>query len=199
MAQFTDPLSHVRVAAPCSADWERMRGNERVRFCDECSMNVYNLSNMTRKDAEALILNTEGRLCVRYYHRKDGSILTANCPVGLRALKRRVSGFSRAAVSSVLSFFAGMAVLVGLERVQNSLEAATEASFDLISPVPLPVSEPQEETLPPDTSVRMGDIALETTGQAVLEPRGEWIAGKVAVTGEADGTEFVPVETKPVK
>ncbi len=68
MAQFTDPLSHVRIAAPCRADWERMHGNERVRFCGECSMNVYNLSNMSKKDAEALILNAEGRLCVRYYH-----------------------------------------------------------------------------------------------------------------------------------
>jgi hypothetical protein len=159
MAQFTDPLAHVRVAAPCRADWKRMRGNERVRFCDQCSMNVYNLSDMTRKDAEALILSAEGRLCVRYYHRADGSILTGNCPVGLRALKRRVSGFSRAVVSSVLSFFAGMAVLAGLERAQTSLDAATEASLDLISPVPLPISEPQEETAP--EPVWMGDIALE--------------------------------------
>src|SRR4028118_2423011 len=114
MAQFTDPLSRVRVAAPCRADWERMRGNERVRFCEQCSMNVYNLSNMARKDSEALILNTEGRLCVRYYHRADGSILTDNCPVGMRALKRRVSGFSRAVVSSVLSFFGGMGGAAGL-------------------------------------------------------------------------------------
>jgi hypothetical protein len=179
MAQFTDPLSHVRVAAPCRADWESMRGNERVRFCGQCSMNVYNLSNMTKQDAEALILSTEGRLCVRYYHRKDGSILTANCPVGLRALKRRVTGFSRAAVSSVLSFFAGMAVLVGLEAAQNSLDAAAEATLDLISPVPLPVAEPQEQSPPPEYSTVMGDIALEPRmGNAV----GEVIAGQVELT-----------------
>ena len=144
MAQFTDPLSHVRVAAPCRADWERMRGNERVRFCDQCSMNVYNLSNMTKKDAEALVLSTEGRLCVRYYNRADGTILTKNCPVGLSAIKRRVSGISRAVISSVLSFFAGMAVLAGLETAQNSLDAATEAGLDLISPVPI-----DEENTPP--------------------------------------------------
>lgn len=176
MAQFTDPLSHVRVAAPCRADWERMRGNERVRFCDQCSMNVYNLSNMTKKDAEALILNTEGRLCVRYYHRSDGSILTDNCPVGLRALKRRVSGVSRALVSSVLSFFAGIAVLAGLETAQNSLDAATEASLDLISPVPLPVSEPQEEFPPPEHFTIMGDIADE---QRVGGIHGQAIAGRL--------------------
>ena len=181
MAQFTDPLSHVRVAAPCRADWESMRGNERVRFCGQCSMNVYNLSNMTKQDAEALILNTEGRLCVRYYHRADGSILTANCPVGLRALKRRVTGFSRAAVSSVLSFFAGMAVLVGFETAQNSLDAAAEASLDLISPVPLPVAEPQEQLPPPEYSTVMGDIALESAAKWV---NGAITVGRVEVTSE---------------
>jgi hypothetical protein len=161
MSQFTDPLSHVRVAAPCRAHWERMRGNERVRFCDQCSMNVYNLSNMTRKDAETLILSTEGRLCVRYYHRMDGSILTDNCPVGLRLLKRRVSGISRAIVSSVLSFFAGMTALAGLETAQNSFDAGTEAGLDLISPVPLPISEPQEEVSAPRGPLMMGVLAPE--------------------------------------
>ena len=159
MAQFTDPLSRVRIAAPCRADWERMPGNERVRFCGECSMNVYNLSNMSKKDAEALILNAEGGLCVRYYHRADGTILTNNCPVGLRAIKRRVSGFSRAVVSSVLSFFAGMGVLVGVQQAQSSLNALTEVGSDLIDPVPLE----EEEFLPQphsrDVAV-MGGIAV---------------------------------------
>jgi hypothetical protein len=148
-----------------------MSGNERVRFCDHCSMNVYNLSNMTKKDAESLVLNTEGRLCVRYYTRADGTILTGNCPVGLRALKRRVSGLSRAFVSSVLSFFAGMAVLAGLETAQNSLDAATEASLDLISPVPLPIFEPQESHPAPQDFTIMGDIALE--------PRATWANGRM--------------------
>jgi len=177
MAQFTDPLSHVRVAAPCRADWERMRGNERVRFCDQCSMNVYNLSNMTKKDAEALILSTEGRLCVRYYHRADGSILTDNCPVGLRALKRRVSGFSRAVVSSVLSFFAGMAVLAGLETVQGSLDAATEATPDLISPVPIEEEAPTEPS-----TVFQGVLAAETSERAY--DRQPVVLGRVVPTSE---------------
>jgi hypothetical protein len=135
-----------------------MRGNERVRFCDACSMNVYNLSNMTKNDAESLLLSAEGRLCVRYYHRADGSIMTGNCPVGLRALKRRAYGFSRAVVSSVLSFFAGMAVLAGLETAQNSIDNRPEAGLDLISPVPLTISEPQEEFHRPEQFTIMGDI-----------------------------------------
>lgn len=172
MAQFTDPLSHVRVAAPCRADWERMRGNERVRFCGECSMNVYNLSNMSKKDAEALILSAEGRLCVRFYSRSDGTILTKNCPVGLQALKRRVSGISRAIVSSVLSFFAGMAVLAGLETAQSSLHVTTEADLNLIAPVPL------EEVPAPDFDPveAMGVLGFESNARPV---QGEATAGRL--------------------
>jgi len=44
MARFRNPLDHVRIAAPCPADWDRMLGNDRVRFCGQCSLNVYNLS-----------------------------------------------------------------------------------------------------------------------------------------------------------
>ncbi len=117
MRKFTDNLSRVRVAAPCPADWDAMIGDERKRFCGECRMSVYNLSNMSRRDAEALVVNAEGRLCVRFYRRRDGSILTANCPNGVRALKRRASLLARAALSSVLSFFAGVGVCNGLLKI----------------------------------------------------------------------------------
>ena len=114
MRKFTSPLEGVRVAAPCPADWEKMVGDERVRYCGQCSLHVYNLSGMTKRQAESLVANAEGRLCVRYYMRADGSILTRNCPVGLRALKQRVSRIAGAALSAVLGFFAGLGLNFGL-------------------------------------------------------------------------------------
>jgi hypothetical protein len=117
MARFNNPLDKVRVAAPCNADWDAMIGNDRSRFCGQCSLNVYNLSSMTRSEAESLIARSERRLCVRFYRRADGSILTENCPVGLRALRRRVSSLSKAIASAVLSFFAGLGVYEGLSAL----------------------------------------------------------------------------------
>jgi hypothetical protein len=93
-----------------------MVGTERVRFCKDCSMNVYNLSSMSRKEAEALISNAEGRLCIRYYRRQDGTILTDNCPVGLRAIKRRLSRAANATLSAVLSFFAGLGIMAAVPK-----------------------------------------------------------------------------------
>jgi hypothetical protein len=83
------PLGNIRIAAPCNAEWKWMYGNDRVRFCGQCSQNVFNLSEMTTEEAEDLIRRTDGRLCVRFYRRKDGTILTSNCPVGLQAIRHR--------------------------------------------------------------------------------------------------------------
>jgi len=110
MSRFNNPLDRVSVASPCKADWAQMIGTDRVRFCGQCNLNVYNLSSMTRVQAESLIADTEGRLCVRFYRRADGSILTRDCPVGLRAIRRRLSYLAKAVSAAVLSFFAGLGV-----------------------------------------------------------------------------------------
>ncbi len=104
MVRFTHPLNKVKVAAPCKAEWEKMIGNARVRFCGQCNLNVYNLSEMTRAQAESLIAANEGRLCVRFYRRRDGSIITQDCPVGLQAIKRRVSYALKAVAAATFTF-----------------------------------------------------------------------------------------------
>ncbi len=108
MVEFTNTLERLRIAAPCKAEWGEMMGNDRVRFCGQCQKNVYNLSHMKRKEAERLILNREGDLCVGFYRRSDGTVITANCPVGLRAMKRRVSRLSTAFLSAAMSFIGGL-------------------------------------------------------------------------------------------
>lgn len=127
MANFINSLDHVRIAAPCSADWDRMFAfdGERVRFCSQCNLNVYNLSGMTRSAAEALITKTEGRLCVRFYRRSDGSILTQNCPVGLSAIKRRVAWMAQALLGMVVSFlsFIGLYNITSVRKLSNALES----------------------------------------------------------------------------
>ena len=68
-----------------------MEGDERARFCATCSKSVYNLSALDAAAAAALIEETEGRLCSRIYRRRDGTVLTADCPVGVRGRLRRLA------------------------------------------------------------------------------------------------------------
>jgi hypothetical protein len=103
-------LDQVRVASPCKADWNEMLGDERVRFCLSCEKDVYNLSSMTKDDAEALLRERLGNdLCVRFYQRSDGTILTADCPVGVKKKRRKklalaVAGAGALAAAAATSF-----------------------------------------------------------------------------------------------
>jgi hypothetical protein len=82
-------LERVGIASPCSAPWEEMVGDDYVRFCEKCEKNVYNLSILSRAEAEALLEEREGKTCVRFYRRSDGTMLTMDCPVGVR--RKRVT------------------------------------------------------------------------------------------------------------
>src|SRR3954471_17484503 len=95
-------LNVIRVENPCPAEWEKMHGDARVRFCDECKLHVYNLSSLTRAEAERLVAQHEGRLCVRYYQRADGTIITQDCGGGLRRAMQRTRRLVTAVASALL-------------------------------------------------------------------------------------------------
>ncbi|MBC7932177.1 MAG: hypothetical protein H7Z38_16590, partial [Rubrivivax sp.] len=178
MTKHTNPLDHVRVAAPCPAEWERMVGNERARYCGQCNLHVYNLSGMTKRQAETLITNTEGRLCVRFFRRADGTILTRNCPIGLRALKRRISRTLNATLSAVLSFFAGFGLVQSLKP---------EREIHVMGVIAQPVVQ-GEMAIPPShiPELEQGDEV------------GEWIGG-VALYGPAEVGKMQPINIERPK
>ena len=84
-------LGQVKVASPCPANWDEMSGDDRSRFCSQCRLKVHNLSGLTDQEAEALLRGASGRLCVRYYERTDGKVMTRDCPRGLRAVRQHVA------------------------------------------------------------------------------------------------------------
>lgn len=98
----TSHLDHLRIASSCPANWEQMSGDERVRSCDLCHLQVYNIARLTRSEVAALISSTEGRICARLYRRADGTIITKDCPVGLRAVRRRVAAIAGAVFASIV-------------------------------------------------------------------------------------------------
>ncbi|MEP6850152.1 MAG: carboxypeptidase-like regulatory domain-containing protein [Acidobacteriota bacterium] len=94
-------INNLRVASPCHVGWENMSGDERKRFCDSCSTDVYNISGLTALEVQQLITNRSGRLCIRLYRRADGTVLTKDCPVVFRAYQKRVTRFAGAALAAI--------------------------------------------------------------------------------------------------
>lgn len=78
-----DKLEDIRIASPCRANWDNMEGDDRKRYCALCRKHVYNITEMSRSEAEALV-DGSTRVCLRLYRRSDGTVITNDCPVGKR-------------------------------------------------------------------------------------------------------------------
>jgi hypothetical protein len=136
-------LENIHVAAPCPADWEKMSGSAHVRHCGECNLNVYNISEMTRREAENLIRAHEGRLCVRFYRRADGTILTQNCPAGLKALARRISRIAAAVVTAAIT----VGPVFGQNAAKSTNQSRTEES-EALAGIDLTIVDPTGAVIP---------------------------------------------------
>jgi hypothetical protein len=68
----------LTIATPCDMRWEEMTGDARVRYCGACQLSVYNVSEMSTSEVEAL-LQPGGRVCARLYRRPDGTVVTGDC------------------------------------------------------------------------------------------------------------------------
>src|SRR5439155_13413238 len=109
-------LDRLRVASPCSADFEAMTGDAQRRFCGQCQCHVHDLGAMSRTAAEALLRETDVALCVRFQLRPDGTVQTLD-PEPRRSLRRHLGWlWARAA-----GLAAGMLGLAAACRSDGSL------------------------------------------------------------------------------
>ncbi|MEK7865707.1 MAG: hypothetical protein AAB434_03430 [Planctomycetota bacterium] len=134
-------LEQVRIASPCHASWNEMTGDDRVRHCQLCKLNVYNLSGMSREEAERLVQGAEGRLCVRFYQRSDGTVLTRDCPKGLAAIRKRLVIAAAALVGVFGAVTSGLAYAFGGASAPRPTPVAVTPVPDPVPPDPDPVPD----------------------------------------------------------
>ncbi len=178
-------LETIQVAKPCHADWDAMTGDAQVRHCGSCRKNVYNLSEMTRAQAEAVILEHEGHLCVRFYTRADGTVLTQDCPVGLRAFRLKAA--------QKLSWAAALALacVTGLWRGETA-HAVTQNVPKAIAP-----TQTHKANVPAKPRTTPPPVLM---GKPILPPR--WTMGApppvpAMHTMGAVGHPITPAHSKP--
>jgi hypothetical protein len=123
----------LKISSPCPKTWEDLVGNDRVRYCGQCKLNVYNLAEMSSEEIEGLIRRTEGRLCGRLYLRGDRTASLMNCPTSAR--KQRIRRI--VAVASVLALAAFAWIFRGMQGPDRSrLPAWVRDAVELIDPQP---------------------------------------------------------------
>ncbi len=151
MATHPKDLGVVKVAKPCDREWSEMIGGNRSRFCTACKLNVYDLSELTLDEAQALITQKEGELCVRFFQRADGTLITRDCPAGVAAHRRKVVAVSVA--SATVVGLTAAAAWVG-EKMEAPSEVECVPHAEIIDSQQLVqlAKAPPEQQPPEDTS-----------------------------------------------
>ena len=106
--QVPPSLDAIHVAEPCTQGWDAMTGDDRSRFCGSCRLHVYDLSSMTRAQAEELVMSRKRageHLCVRFFRRADGTVVTDDCGPIRRAIRRRTLRVRAAVVAAFAMMF----------------------------------------------------------------------------------------------
>ena len=167
-------LSNIRIASPCPADWNKMVGDERIRHCAECNLNVYNLSAMTERQVQALIAERSGqRLCTRFYRRADGTVLTQDCPWSFRAMKRKASRLGAAVFTALMS----ITVAMGKSKPRPATcECSQSQQKD--SGIKLTVVD-QHGLVIPQAEITLASKSSKEMIAGVTGPAGEWSLPKV--------------------
>jgi hypothetical protein len=176
MSKFETPLKNLKIASPCAADWNAMEGDERKRFCGACKLNVYNLSGMSSYDAENLLRNSEGRLCVRYFQRPDGTVLTKDCPVGWARIKRRMTVAAGAVCTVLLTIMNA----VFLFSISTSSRKQVTKRFPIPFSTPTPMPVMGNIAMPIKQQPEMGVMVNTAEPTPKPTPRDRPMMGKVA-------------------
>jgi Carboxypeptidase regulatory-like domain len=146
---------------------------------------------MPEGEIQRLIANREGRLCARWYRRTDGTVLTADCPMGFRARVRRVS----LVAGTALSAFMG----VGTAKAQQKGDTSSPSA----SPSLVQIDDARQAK--GMISVRVVDASgavIPNAKISVVNPAGDIVAqgstnfeGEFQVTGLSNSRYVVQAES----
>jgi hypothetical protein len=110
-----DELSRrLTIVTPCKMKWRDMTGDERVRRCAQCQLDVYNVREMATGDVEALI-GRGARTCVQVVRRRDGTVVMGDCRLTWK--RRRAEARARLARPKNLLVALGALIVLCLAAV----------------------------------------------------------------------------------
>jgi hypothetical protein len=146
MTQRDLDIDAIVIESPCSVPWSSMTGDDVRRYCGQCRLHVYDLSQMTRPEIRGLLAETNGNFCKRIWRRADGTVVTRDCGRVVRAMRRRLRAIGVTA--------AGLLAVVGLAGCGSKSPPSGANGRDTTTTKPAP---PDEKKPPaPDATVTTG-------------------------------------------
>ncbi len=205
MSKF-EKLRKLRVAEPCSENWNEMFGNDRVRFCSHCAKSVNDISAMSPKEALRLVKRSRGNICVRYVEHP----LTKEPVIGgrLSQIARRAPALAAGVVGATLSLSA-MTYAQGQPRTSRTNSPQTDSAIAVSIDKEMPagnvtaviwgtVTDPNGVVIP-GASVRLFDGEANEIRTALSGYDGTYRfeglpAGKYSIASTANGFTSLQIE-----
>lgn len=171
----------MRVSRPCTEDWDKMTGNDRVRFCSHCAKDVNNISEMTPKQAVRLARASGGNICIRY---KFDPV--TNAPIfadRFHQISRRAPALASGAMAASLS----------LSTLAFSQESAP--SIDPVPAVSIPAEAPQINDSENEKEEKAPTTGMGSVYGTVVDANGAVIADAKVRLLDEEGTETRSITT----
>jgi carboxypeptidase family protein len=190
-------LDRVEITSPCAANWDEMKGTDQIRYCSECQKYVYNLSEMTRREAEAILVNRGNQMCARLIRDLEGQTITVESLPPVRLLGWKPGPVANVVVSALISIAPAAAPLASgqvASQASHSVDASGHKSQrpapgDMTSAIAGVVSD--ENTAP--VSGAIVTLTSESTGEVLSQLTSE--EGEFRFDGLAARTYIVEVRS----
>jgi len=170
---------HPLVPKPCPEDWDQLTPTEQGHHCQTCKTKVWDISSMTRGQAEAFLARHTDHLCVSYRERSNGEIVYAPEPVVPAGRLTRLLPAAAAGLSLALA----------------ACTAATPEKKEAPKPEERQIKGDRAPARPPadiEADIKKGKVAQDP------EPKPEITKGKVTLdpTPDAEPSDSEPVQGK---
>ncbi|MCW5821849.1 MAG: dienelactone hydrolase family protein [Cyanobacteria bacterium TGS_CYA1] len=153
-----NPLDNLILSYHCPVDWNSMDGNERERFCKQCSKTVFNISDLSRKQAnEYLQQRSNEPHCVKFYLRSDGTITTDDCPRIIRPLRNASLKVIERASLFISLIFISICNLLPTHAQPKKVDPS-KSPFSMPNPFAAPVASPKAAPTPVAAPITMGRV-----------------------------------------
>jgi hypothetical protein len=105
-------IDKLGINSPCTADWNKMKGNDRIRYCEECKRYVHDFSRLPRRQVQDLIAASPGRICARLTYNEDDSVIFLDSRTLSRSESQKASPLATAIVTAMITISTGIALPV---------------------------------------------------------------------------------------
>lgn len=100
----------IQIQKPCPKSWGELIGDEKKRFCSECSLHVHNAAQLSRSEARDIVSSGSSRVCMRIEYDPCGAPIFRDSKFAggatARSSQSRIAHLARWALSAAAGVLA---------------------------------------------------------------------------------------------